>query len=125
MSVRRNYYHEGTHRAEPRKRVMASPPTNSIRQMLRRIAEDQQLREVPDHELLRRFCHEQDETAFHALVRRHGAMVLDICQRILRVEADAEDAFQATFLVLAQKAGSIRKAASVSSWLHGVAHRTA
>src|SRR5215471_4467313 len=78
---------------------------------------------LPDHQLLQRFVSQQDEGAFEALVLRHGSMVLGVCRRVLRHEQDAEDAFQATFLVFARKAGSIRKQGSLSSWLHAVAQR--
>jgi RNA polymerase sigma factor (sigma-70 family) len=81
--------------------------------------------EPTDRQLLERFAAAQDQRAFVTLVRRHGAMVLGLCRRTLGQEQDAEDAFQATFLVLAQKAGSLRWSDSVGHWLHEVAHRIA
>jgi RNA polymerase sigma factor (sigma-70 family) len=78
-----------------------------------------------DRELLERFLGRREETAFVALLKRHGPMVLRVCRRVGGNEHDAEDAFQATFLLLARKADSIRKRESVASWLHGVAQRLA
>src|SRR5438128_6923790 len=78
-----------------------------------------------DPELLDDFCDHRDETAFAALLARHGPMVLRVCRRVLNHEQDAEDAFQATFLVLARSTGSIRKRTALAEWLHGVAYRTA
>ncbi|MCI0638140.1 MAG: sigma-70 family RNA polymerase sigma factor [Gemmataceae bacterium] len=80
---------------------------------------------VPDKELLRRFVSSQDEAAFADLIKRHGPMVHGMCRKMLRHTQDAEDAFQATFLVLARKAKSIRKQESVGGWLYGVAYRVA
>jgi RNA polymerase sigma factor (sigma-70 family) len=93
--------------------------------MIRRVAEDRRLKDLPDHELPHAFLSGHDQVAFGALLRRHGSMVLHVCQNIVGNEQDAEDAFQATFLIFAKKSGSIRKTASIGSWLHGVAYRTA
>jgi RNA polymerase sigma factor (sigma-70 family) len=92
---------------------------------LRTLSEAQATRELSDGELLERFRLRREETAFTLLVQRHGPMVLGVCRRLLGDAHAAEDAFQATFLVLVRKAMSIRKKGSVASWLHGVARRIA
>jgi RNA polymerase sigma factor (sigma-70 family) len=104
---------------------MAKTASSPILQLIRRVCGDPRGEGSPDQELLRRFLGERDEAAFETLLRRHGPMVLDVCRGVLGNEADAEDAFQATFLILARKAESIRKAASLASFLHGVAYRIA
>lgn len=81
--------------------------------------------QATDGELLACYVATRDEAAFEALLRRHGAMVFGVCRRVLQNDADAEDAFQATFLVLVRKAASLRQPGGVSNWLYGVAHNTA
>src|SRR5687768_696018 len=78
-----------------------------------------------DHELLRRYSSSQSGVAFAELMRRHGSMVYGTCRRIAHDGADADDAFQATFFVLARKADSIRSKDAVGAWLHGVAVKVA
>jgi RNA polymerase sigma factor (sigma-70 family) len=78
-----------------------------------------------DRQLLDRFAHQGEQAAFAELVARHGPMVLAVCRRVTGDEHEAEDAFQATFLVLAQKAGGAGWSESVAGWLHSVAHRVA
>ena len=78
-----------------------------------------------DGQLLARYAANRDEAAFEALVARHGPMVLATCRAVLRHEHDVEDAFQATFLVLARKARSVRAGDALGGWLHRVAYRAA
>jgi DNA-directed RNA polymerase specialized sigma24 family protein len=75
---------------------------------------------VPDVELLRRFVASNDPAAFELIVRRHADAVWSACRRLLRSDADADDAFQATFLALIRKARNVRTT-SAGGWLHGVA----
>src|SRR5438105_15905 len=104
---------------------MAARQLNTVLQSLRRavwLGDDQA---SSDAQLLEAYRTRREQAPFEALVRRHGPMVWGVCRRILRHAQDAEDAFQATFLVLVRKASSIKPASMVGNWLHGVAYRTA
>ena len=92
---------------------------------LHRLFVERQMQELSDQQLLHFFAQDRSEDAFAALVERHGRLVMGVCRHVLHHAQDAEDAFQATFLVLACKARSIRKQEALASWLHGVAYRMA
>jgi RNA polymerase sigma factor (sigma-70 family) len=104
---------------------MSGRQTNAVIEHIRQLAEGGRANPATDQEPLSRFIERKDEAAFAALVRRHGPMILALCRRVLHHAQDAEDVFQATFLVLARKAAGIRKLESVGSWLYGVAYRLA
>jgi RNA polymerase sigma factor (sigma-70 family) len=104
---------------------MAAAQLGSVLQHIRKLAAVHQSAELTDGQLLEGFATRHEEAAFTALVQRHGPMVLGVCRRVLRNPHDAEDAFQATFLILVRKAGSIGRRESLSYWLHEVAYRTA
>src|SRR6516162_402577 len=102
---------------------MANAQLRPILSHLSRLLVAQRTHELSDQQLLRIFTQERNEDAFAALVERHGRLVMRVCRHVLHHAQDAEDAFQATFLVLACKSGSIRKHEALASWLHGVAYR--
>ena len=79
--------------------------------------------EVPDAELLRRYVADREDAAFGELVRRHGRLVWAVCRQLTACDSDADDAFQATFLVLVNSAAKVRDAGKLSAWLHGVAYK--
>jgi RNA polymerase sigma factor (sigma-70 family) len=102
--------------------------TSQMSRFLRRLTRGmaaETLGELTDRQLLERLLSAPDEAVFEALLRRHGPMVYRVCWRVLQQAEDVEDAFQATFLVLARKLPTVRKQDSLASWLHGVAHRIA
>jgi RNA polymerase sigma factor (sigma-70 family) len=103
---------------------MPSNPLNTVAQQLRRTVLAEDAAGVADGQLLEGFVNRRDQAALEVLVRRHSTMVWEVCRRILR-HHDAEDAFQATFLILVRRAASILPREMVASWLYGVAHRTA
>jgi RNA polymerase sigma factor (sigma-70 family) len=104
---------------------MADATSPTLVQYIRRLAGDPVDGDVTDSKLLERFVRRHEEAAFTALVGRHGALVWGVCWRVLRQAEDAEDAFQATFLVLARKAPSIPWHESIAPWLYDVAYRLA
>jgi RNA polymerase sigma factor (sigma-70 family) len=104
---------------------MATARTSEIIHDLRRVALLGDSMNMTDGQLLECFITRRDEAAFEALLRRHGPMVLNLCRRMIGNWQDAEDAFQAAFLVLARKAAVVVPRESVGNWLYGVAYRTA
>jgi RNA polymerase sigma factor (sigma-70 family) len=105
--------------------MTAKPCLRPIVGYLHQLASRTALADASDRQLLECFARNRDEEAFRALVRRHAALVLGVCRRALGNRHDAEDCFQATFLVLARKAGAVRWQESVAGWLHQVATRLA
>jgi RNA polymerase sigma factor (sigma-70 family) len=103
---------------------MPPPQLDAVAHHLRQIAGSLPGKDVTDAELLGRYVADRDESAFAVLVERHGGLVWSVCRRLLSQPEDAEDAFQATFLVLIRKAASVRKRGALASWLYGVAYRT-
>ena len=104
---------------------MATGQLSGVVRRLRETALLQACGGMTDGQLLECFLVRRDEAAFEALLRRHGPMVLGVCRRVLRNRHDAEDAFQATFLIFVRKAGAIRQRESVAGWLHRAAFRAA
>ena len=104
---------------------MSSAQVGAVLRHIRQLATAGKDQDLPDHQLLERFARRRDEAAFAALLRRHGPMVLGVCRSVLHDVHDAEDAFQAAFLLLAQKAGSIHRREAVSGWLYRVAYHAA
>jgi RNA polymerase sigma factor (sigma-70 family) len=104
---------------------MAGGQSTTVLQHIRTLFGGGAVGGLGEEQLLERFMTGRDEAAFTALVERHGPMVSGVCWRILADPHDVEDAFQATFLILAQKAGSIRARHTLGPWLYGVAHRVA
>src|SRR5437762_1303503 len=104
---------------------MAQAQLGTVLRHLQELIGCQRDREVTDAQLLQRYVGQRDESAFAALIQRHGRLVWSVCYSVLHHEHDVEDAFQAAFLVLARRAGSIRRGQTVASWLYRVAYRTA
>src|SRR5437868_6192955 len=104
---------------------MAQTQLGVVLRHLHRLLGTTPLDEPTDGQLLDRFAAHRDEAAFEELLRRHGPMVLGVCRRLLPELHDADDVFQATFLVFVHKAPSIRKGTALGCWLYGVAYRLA
>src|SRR5271166_4200513 len=104
---------------------MATSQMSQVIQHLRRIVLLSDVASMTDGQLLNRYVEGGDEDAFAVLVKRHGPMVWGVCRRLLANHQNAEDAFQATFLVLVRKAATVLPRQMVANWLYGVAHMTA
>src|SRR6266576_2747175 len=104
---------------------MATRKSTSVFQHPRRLSFLRCGAGLTDGQLLESFISSREEAAFEAVVRHHGPMVMGVCRRLLHNRHDAEDAFQATFLVLLRKAASIASRELLANWLYGVAYNTA
>jgi RNA polymerase sigma factor (sigma-70 family) len=104
---------------------MGQPTLSNLLRHLNRLLDDRKADGLTDADLLARFADNRDEAAFEVLVWRHGPMVHGLCRRLLRRREDADDAFQAAFLILVRKARSISKRVSLGSWLYKVTYRVA
>ncbi len=118
-------WHYGGNSARTRNLFMPTAPLHAALAYIRRLGAPVGGAGGDDAELLGRFAEHRDESAFAELLRRHGPAVFGVCRRVLADDADAEDAFQATFVVLARRAGEVTRRESVGSFLYGVAVRTA
>jgi RNA polymerase sigma factor (sigma-70 family) len=115
-------------KALPGDALMPTEPERGFEKLLERLrfsALDEGPHGLSDGQLLQRFCADRDAGAFEELIRRHGRVVMFACRRQLREPQDVEDCYQAVWLILARKAGSIRRPELLAGWLYGVAHRTA
>jgi RNA polymerase sigma factor (sigma-70 family) len=104
---------------------MAPTLIGTVLRHFRHLATSHAAEQLTDSQLLERYRLNHDQAAFGVLMERHGRLVWSVCRHVLRQEQDAEDAFQATFLVLALKAVSIRQAEAVGAWLYAAAYRCA
>src|SRR5437870_6360062 len=104
---------------------MANAQAGIVLRHIRELVTTEATGQLSDGELLQRFRERQEEAAFAVLVRRHGPLVWGVCRNLLPSDADAEDAFQATFLALVRSATTIRQTEALGGWLHGVAYRVA
>jgi RNA polymerase sigma factor (sigma-70 family) len=117
-SYRKQYFAGG-------RRAMAKGQLQTVLEHIYHVAGPGAGRDDTDRRLLQRFARLRDESAFSLLVQRHGPLVWGVCWRVLQQVQDAEDAFQATFLILASRAGAVRWHDSVANWLYEAAHRLA
>jgi DNA-directed RNA polymerase specialized sigma24 family protein len=104
---------------------MADTPLTPVVHHIHKLLRSAEAADKTDAHLLGQYIHRRDEDAFAALVRRHGPLVWRVCRRLLHQTQDAEEVYQATFLVLARRAAKVRKPTALASYLYGVAYRIA